>query len=270
VREGASITAIEALERGVIDLIATDTTDLLARIDGLEVRVADGPTVLATAGASVREIEMRPTRRLLSIIADPNVAFILLSLGTLAILYEISNPGLGLGGLVGAVSLVLALYALSVLPVNQAGAALIVVAAVMFLAELFTPGVGVGAAGGTAALVLGGLFLFRADSGVAIALAVLLPTVATTALLAVALGVLVARTRSARPPTGASDLDGRHVTVEGASAGHPRAHVAGGIWRLVGADGAPLHDGQTVVVVRRDNLDLVVAPLDVEQSPPTK
>jgi membrane-bound serine protease (ClpP class) len=262
VREGASITAAEALERGVVDLIATDTADLLRRIDGLEVVVRDAAWTIETAGATVREIEMSPARRLLSLIADPNVAFLLLSLGTLAILYEIANPGLGLGGVVGVVSLVLALYALSVLPVNQAGAALILVAGVMFLAELFAPGIGVGAAGGTAALLLGGLFLFRAGSGVDIALGVLLPTAAVTAGLAVLLGMLVARTRAALPPPGATDLAGRTVTVEGAADGHPRAQVAGSSWRLVGADGAPLTDGQRMRVLRRDNLDLVVVPTD--------
>lgn len=262
VRDGASITAAEALERGAIDLIADDTAALLAALDGREVVVGGSPQVLRTAEATVHEYAMGPARRLLSIIADPNVAFLLLSLGTLAILYEIANPGLGLGGVVGAVSLVLALYALSVLPVNQAGAALLVVAAAMFIAELLAPGIGVGAAGGTAALLLGGLFLFRADSGLAIALGVLVPSALVTAGIAVALGLLVARTRTAVPPPGASDLVGRTVIVEGAAEGHPRARVAGGFWRLVGADGLDLTDGESVVVVRRDNLDLVVGPSD--------
>lgn len=262
VREGASITATEALERGVVELIAADTAELLAAVDGREVIVQGIPTTVTTAGASVHEYTMGPARRLLSVIADPNVAFLLLSLGTLAILYEISNPGLGLGGVVGAVSLVLALYALSVLPVNQAGAALLVVAAAMFLAELFAPGIGVGAAGGTAALLLGGLFLFRADSGIGIALSVLLPTAAVMAAIAVLLGLLVARTRAAQPPTGASDLAGRTVVVEGAAEGHPRARVAGGFWRVVGSEGYQPVDGERVVVLRRDNLDLVVGPSD--------
>ncbi|MEY3020778.1 MAG: hypothetical protein RLZZ272_1762 [Actinomycetota bacterium] len=262
VRDGASITAEEALERGAIDLLADDTASLLAAMDGREVRVAGEPRLLRTADATVHEYTMSPARRLLSIIVDPNVAFLLLSLGTLAILYEIANPGLGLGGVVGAVSLVLALYALSVLPVAQAGVALLVVAGVMFLAELLAPGIGVGAAGGTAALLLGGLFLFRADSGLAITLTVLVPTTLIVAALVVALGVLVARTRSVRPPPGASDLAGRTVVVEGAAEGHPRARVAGAFWRLVGDEGLELVDGQTVVVLRRENLDLVVGRSD--------
>jgi membrane-bound serine protease (ClpP class) len=262
--DGRSVTATTALEEGVIDLIATDLEQLLTELDGTEVEVRGaGTAVLATEGASVVELEMTGVRAILAVLADPNLAFIFLSLGTLAILYEIANPGLGLGGVVGVICLVLALFALSVLPVNWAGAVLMLVAAVMFVTELFIPGVGVGAAGGTAALLLGGLFLFQDQSGVGVDWWVLVPTAAVTFGLAVGAGILVARTRGRSSTAGSDDLVGRRLTVQDVAAGTPRARVSGTFWRVRAAEGQPpLRDGDRVEVVARENLDLIVARLD--------
>jgi membrane-bound serine protease (ClpP class) len=262
--EGRSVTARTALDEGVIDLIATDLQQLLAELDGAEVDVRGvGTVVLATAGATVVELEMTGVRSILAVLADPNLAFIFLSLGTLAILYEIANPGLGLGGVIGVICLVLAMFALSVLPVNWAGAVLMLVAAVMFVTELFIPGVGVGAAGGTAALLLGGLFLFQDQSGVGVDWWVLIPTAAVTFGLAVGAGILVARSRGRTSTAGSDDLVGRRVTVQDVAAGTPRARVSGTFWRVRPAEGQPpLRDGDRVEVVARVNLDLIVARID--------
>lgn len=261
VREGRSITASTALEEGVVDLIAGDLTELLTAIDGWEVDVRGETVTLDTDGTATVELEMTRLRQILQLLADPNVAFILLSLGTLAILYEIANPGLGLGGVIGVASLVLALFSLSVLPVNYAGAALVVLAAAMFIAELFMPGIGVGAAGGTIALLLGGLFLFQGESGIGVDWWVLLPTVAVAFGLALLAAVMVARTRGIRSRAGSDELVGRETTVENAAAGQPRGRVGGSFWRLRPEDGAdPLRDGDLVTVVERRNLDLVVVP----------
>lgn len=261
VRDGRSITSSTALEVGAIDLLVTDLGDLLTELDGRQVTVRGETVTLVTAGAAVVEMEMTGVRQLLQLLANPNVAFLLLSLGTLAILYEIASPGLGLGGVVGAISLVLALFALSVLPVNWAGAALLVVAMVMFVAELFAPGVGVGAAGGTAALILGGLFLFQADTGVGVDWWVLAPTGMVGFAAAVLAGVLVARLRGRRSTAGADDLIGRTFRVERSESGRPRVRVGETWWRIRAEDPAePLQDGHEVSVVDRDNLDLIVVP----------
>jgi membrane-bound serine protease (ClpP class) len=267
--DGRSVTARTALDEGVIDLIATDLEDLLTGIDGQEVDVRGLGTVeLATRDAAVIELEMTGVRSLLAILADPNLAFIFLSLGTLAILYEIANPGLGLGGVVGVICLILAMFALSVLPVNWAGAILMLVAAVMFVAELFMPGVGVGAAGGTAALLLGGMFLFQDQSGIGVDWWVLVPTGLVTFGLAALAGVLVARTRGRRSTAGSDDLVGRRLTVENVAAGSPRARVSGTFWRVRPVEGhPPLRDGDRVEVVARENLDLVVRRADEEFGP---
>src|SRR5919106_4000258 len=194
VREGKSIAANEALETGVIDLIARDLTELLAALDGREVELAPERTVtLRTAGVEVVEVEMGFARSVLQWLADPNIAFLFISIGTLAIIYELANPGIGAGGITGVILLLLAFTALSVLPVNAAGAILLVLAGALFVAELFIPGIGVFAAGGTVALILGGLFLFRGPIGVDPA--ALWPVAALVGAGSLALGRVAWRTR---------------------------------------------------------------------------
>jgi membrane-bound serine protease (ClpP class) len=239
VRDGRSVTAEVALEEGAIDLIADDLGDLLAAVDGTQVELDTGTQTLRTADAQVVDDIPTATQRFLQVLADPNLAFIFLSLGSLAILYEIANPGLGLGGVVGVVSLVLAMFSLSVLPVSMVGLILMVVAAVMFVAELFIPGIGVGAAGGTGALVLGGLFLFQAESGVGIDWWVLIPTALVAFGTTAFAGVMAARSRKVRPVKGSDDLVGHEGTVQGTGTEHPHIRVYGSYWRVRPRDTRP-------------------------------
>jgi membrane-bound serine protease (ClpP class) len=267
IREGRSVTATAALEAGAIDLITPSVERLLVEVDGWEVNIGDSTVVLATAGATTVEVEMTRARALLQVLANPNLAFIFLSLGTLAILYEIANPGLGLGGIAGVVMLILALFALAVLPVNYAGAALLAVAVALYVAELFAPGVGVGAAGGTAALVLGGLFLFQTQTGIGVDLWVLVPTAAVMFGLVVLAGVLVARSRRPRSRAASDYLIGRSTLVERVAGEIAYGRLDGTLWRLRPADpGIVLTPGDRVEVVDRDNLELFVRA--VSATPP--
>jgi membrane-bound serine protease (ClpP class) len=261
VRDGRSVTAATAVEEGAVDLLAGSLPELLDEVDGLDVEVGDSTVTLATAGATTVEMNLSGTRAILQLLADPNLAFIFLTLGTLGILYEIASPGMGLGGVVGGISLILAMFSLAVLPVSWAGAALLLLAAAMFVAELFMPGVGVGAAGGTIALLLGGIFLFQAPTGISLDWWVLVPTVVVAFLMCVLAGRLVARAHHGGSRV-ASDFNiGRVVVVERAAEGRPRARLDGTWWRLRSEDTATtLRDGQRYVVVGRDNLDLIVAP----------
>ncbi len=261
VRDGRSVTASEALEVGAIDLITPTTASLLDDVDGRTVTLSDGREVtLTTADATTVPMEMSGTRKLLQRIADPNLAFIFISIGTLAIIYELANPGLGAGGIVGATLLILAMFSLSVLPVNFAGAALLLLAAGFLVAELFAPGVGVGAAGGTVALILGGLFLFQEPTGLGVDLLVLLPTALVVLALTVAAGVIVRRTRGRPSRANSDELIGRSADVRGVAAGDPRVRLDGTSWRVRPAPGVVISDGDTIRVVDRDNLDLIVAP----------
>lgn len=269
VREGRSITATEALEIGAIDLVSNSLPALLDEIDGWEVALDDDEIVtLATANATLVELEWSTARQILQLLADPNLAFIFLSLGTLAILYEIANPGLGLGGFIGIVLIVLAMFSLAVLPVNYAGAALLLLAAAMFIAELFMPGVGVGAAGGTIALLLGGIFLFEEQTGVVVDWWVLIPTVLIMFGLTVLAGRLVWRTRYKASRVASDFLIGRTVTIEHTDGQRFRGHLDGTSWTLRPEhDDLQLMDGDEVEVVGRDNLELLVRPVERRRRP---
>jgi membrane-bound serine protease (ClpP class) len=261
VRDGRSITAATAVEEGVVDLEVGSLDDLLEEIDGVEVEVRGSTVELATAGASPVAMELSGTRALLQLLANPNLAFIFTTLGTLGILYEIANPGLGLGGLIGGICLVLLMFSVAVLPVAWAGIALLLLAMAMFIAELFMPGVGVGAAGGTIALLLGGVFLFETPSGISLDWWVLIPTVVTAFVLCVLAGRLVARAHRGPSRVASDYLIGRTVTVERASEGRPRGRLDGTWWQLTpNAADVTLRDGARYTVVDRDNLQLIVAP----------
>jgi membrane-bound serine protease (ClpP class) len=230
VREGRSVTAREAEEIGVADFIATDLDDLLIQLDGH--RVEPIGVVLKTDGAVVERSEMSGIRSLLGRIADPNIAFVLLSLGTLAIVYEAANPGLGFSGIAGVIMLIVAFFSLSVLPVRTAGIALFVLGVGLLVAELFVPGIGVLAAGGAIAFLLSGLFLF--EGTVRVSPTVLLPSAVVLGAASALAGREVLKARRQPATTGPSKLIGRRVKVEG-TAERPLAFLEGTWWTLEGS-----------------------------------
>jgi membrane-bound serine protease (ClpP class) len=258
VREGRSVAANEALELGVVDLIARDRAELLEVLDGRVVELGPGRTVtLRTAGAELVEVELGLARSVLQWLSDPNLAFLFISIGTLAILYELANPGFGGGAIVGVILLVLAFTALSVFPVNAAGVILLVLAAGLFITELFVPGIGVFAAGGTVALVLAGLFLFRGPIGVDPV--VLLPTAVVAGAGSVALGRVAWRSRHLAGTTGADAIVGSRGTIRSVEEDEALVLLQGSWWTARAARGT-LEPGQRVRVVEMDGLKLVVEP----------
>ena len=258
VRKGRAVTAEEAVRLDAVDLLAASRSELLRELDGRSVRVASGNTVtLQTAGATLVEQDFGLFRRLLQLLADPNLAFLFLSLGTLAIVYELANPGIGFGGIAGAIFLILGFFALSVLPINLVGLLLLALAAALFVAELFVPGVGVFAAGGTVALVLGGLFLF--EGAVRIDPAVLVPLALVVGGGSVLAGRLAWRARRAPSVTGREGLLGRQLTVKTADGATGQVLLDGAWWTVRSRDTA-LQPGQTVRVVDLDGLELIVDP----------
>lgn len=257
VREGRAVPASEAVELGVVDLMARERDELLAALDGTTVTTGTGREVaLRTGQAEVVAQDMGLMRRILQFLADPNLAFLFMSLGTLAIIYELANPGVGAGAIVGAILLLLGLFALAVLPVTAVGIALVVLAGALFVAELFAPGIGVFAAGGAISLALAGVFLFRGP--IAVDPVVLLPTAVTAGLVALVGGRMVWRARGLPPTTGAAGLIGEHGVIRTAQGRTGQAFVAGALW-TARADRA-LEEGGRVRVVDVDGLDLVVEP----------
>lgn len=258
VREGRSITAAEAGESNVVDLLVGDLGELLAAIDGMEVEVPGGETTIRTAGVVPETFQMSLFGRILSTLADPNIAVLFLSLGTLAVIYEAANPGLGFAGMAGIILLLVGFFALSVLPIQTTGVALLILAAALFIGELFVPGVGVLAAGGTIALLLSGVFLFEGD--LEVSPPVLWPTALLMGLFTALAGRAVVRARVRPSTTGADLLLGRPVTVRGDPEEGWSAFLDGSWW-TIRSSGSELQEGDRAEVVERDGLELVVEPI---------
>lgn len=262
VTEGRSVPVTEALEIGAVDFTADSLSGLLEQIDGVEVTLAEEQNVtLATAGASVERHDLGFLRGIQKFLADPNLVFLFFSLGTLAIVYELASPGIGVGGVLGAILLVLALFATAVLPVTAAGLALLGVAVALFAAELYAPGIGIAAAGGTVALVLAGVFLFRNTPGVGVGVGVLVPVAVLMFAAVVLAGRLVVKARFGKVAIGQGHYEGMQITVKRADGKHGQAMVDGAWWKIVSAD-RDLVEGEPVRVVGQKDLELQVEPID--------
>ena len=258
VREAVTLTAEEALEQGVIDLIADDVPDLLARVDGRRVQVGASERVLHTRGARTEWKRPDWRSRLLELITDPNVAYVLMLIGIYGLILEFSNPGQVVPGVIGAIALLLALYAFQILPVSYAGVALIVLGLLFMIGEALLPTAGLLGLGGLAAFVFGSVILFDDEY-----LAVSLPLVGGTALVAggflLWLLVRVVGLRRRPPVTGEDALVGRHAEVVEDFRGRGRVRVGGELWWAESA--RPLRAGQRVRILEVDEgLVLRVAP----------
>ncbi|MBI1768607.1 MAG: nodulation protein NfeD [Bacteroidetes bacterium] len=164
VRKSLSVTESQALEKNVIDLVATNSRELLVQIDKRIVEVNSGTKTLQTKNASIKWIEMGTSEKILDLLSDPNVAYILMLLGLYGLMFELYNPGSILPGIVGVICMILAFYSMHTLPVNYAGVALIVFAIILFLLEIKIASHGVLAIGGIISLMLGSMMLIRSDS----------------------------------------------------------------------------------------------------------
>lgn len=261
VREAVSLTAAEALEQGVADLVAQDLSDLLEQIDGRSVRTAQGDIRLATSGLTV---VMQPPdwrHRVLGVIANPSFALILLMIGVYGLMFEFSSPGFGIPGTVGAICLLLALFALQMLPVNYAGLALILLGFALLAAELLTPAFGVLGVGGLIAFMAGGLLLFDSDvPGMGVPLPLLFGVSLTAAAAVLLGGSMALRARRARVVSGSEAMAGAVGQVTAVDGTKAWAQVEGERWQVKAEQ--PLVLGQTVRVQSVEGLVLRVEALD--------
>ena len=260
VLESRSFTAEEALENGLIDVIANDLGELLAEIDGRSLEAGrDEPVTLRTADAAITTLEMSPFQRLLSAIAHPNIAFVLMSLGMLGLTVELYNPGAILPGVVGAICLILAFFALSVLPVNYAGIALILLAIVFFIAEIKVVSYGLLSVGGLISLVLGSLMLFKsADPAIRVSLDVIFAVTVFAAAVVALLLWLVVRVHRSRVTTGAEGLVSKRATARTDLDPKGKVFVWGEIWNAVAE--SPIAAGGQVEITAVDGMTLHVRP----------
>ncbi len=256
VEEAKAATAAEALELGVIDFVADDLDDLLAQMDGFKVEVKGEAVTLQTADAEVRDQPMTFIEQLLHIITNPTVAFILLTVGINAILYELSSPGGYVAGVVGAICLLLAFYSLGVLPVNYTGLILIGLAFVLFAVDLIATTHGVLTVGGIVALVAGAMLLFNSPLYQVSISAVVTVAVVTGLFFAFALAkVMQARRKPA--VTGREGLVGATAKVRRRLDPEGKVYIQGELWDAVAADG-PIGVGDEVEVVSAEGFCLHV------------
>ncbi len=258
VRESASIPASEALKLGVINVIAPDVDSLLHYLNGREYEVLNGSKILHTENAVREKIEISWRFKLLNVIIDPNIAYILLLIGIYGIFFELYNPGAILPGVVGAISLILAFYALHTLPVNYAGLLLILLAIILFIAEIKIPSYGMLTVGGIISLVLGSVMLFKDTlpffqvSWKVIAFA----TIITTLFFVFAIGLGI-RAQRRKPVTGREGLVGEAGEAkEDFIKGKGQVEVHGEIWTAF--SGEKIKKGDAISVVSIENLKIII------------
>jgi membrane-bound serine protease (ClpP class) len=259
VLESRSFTADEALEGKLIDLISPSFDKLMEALDGRTVRRGDAVVTLRTRGAAVEEIELSPLRRLLAVIAQPDIAMILLTLGGLGLYFEFMSPGAILPGVMGGICLILAFFALSVLPVDYAGMALLVLAMILFIAEIKVVSHGVLAIGGTISMILGALMLFKTPEP---ALRVSLEVIVSLAVFSLAivsfLMFMAIRVRRSPVRTGMEGLVNEIGTARSPIDPRGKVFVHGEIWDAVSDE--PVAPGDPVEVIAVRNLTLAVRP----------
>jgi len=263
VREGTARTASEALANKVIDLIAPTLNDLLAALDGRTVTTAGGKVTLRTKGARVQRLELSFRDEVLKVISNPNVAFILLLLGAAGLYFEFSTPGAILPGVVGAICLILAFYALQFLPINYVGLLLILLALILFIAEIKIVSHGVLTIGGVISMILGGIMLIDAPGPY---LKVSLTTVVITALLMAAFFAVVVgagvRAMQRQPATGSEGMVGEVGVARTRLAPEGRVFVHGELWQAVCEGEAEV--GEEVRVTAVEGLRLRVEKVRAE------
>jgi len=231
VRKSASVTAEEALRLKVIDVVAQDINDLLSKIHGNTVLLPTGRKTITTAGAVIVEKKMGFRERVLTAITDPNIAYILLMIGLAGLYFEFTNPGAIIPGVVGGISLLLALFALQALSVNYAGIVLILFAIVLFIAEIKVVSHGLLTIGGAIALTLGSLMLFDTpDPSIRISLEVLIPAVIITTLFFAVIVTLGLKAQMRRPTTGTETMIGETGVAVTDILSEGRVFVRGEYW----------------------------------------
>ena len=260
VLESRSFTADEALESGLVDILAANLQELLQEMDGTEVsREGRDTVVLQTASARVERLEMSGFQKFLSTIAHPNIAYILMTLGGLGLYFELSNPGAVLPGVVGGICLILAFFALSVLPVNYAGVALIILAMIFFIAEIKVTSYGLLTVAGVISLILGSLMLFKsADPAIRVSLELIISMAVFTLVVVTFLVSMVIRSHRAQVATGAEGLLHKYGVTRTQVGRRGKVFVHGEIWNASADEEIPA--GSPVEIVSVDGLTLRVRP----------
>jgi len=260
VRKSVSVTEKEALQLKIIDLVAEDLQVLLEKLDGRKATTSAGTTTLKTKGEAILTFSMGWRLEMLKALSDPNIAYVLMTIGMIGVLAELYNPGAILPGIVGAISLILAFYSLQSLPVNYAGVLLVLLGVVLFILEATVTSYGLLAIGGVASMILGGLMLVKTDAPfLKISWSVILPVVTLAAgfsLFVVGMGV---RAMRRQPTTGSEGMVGLVGVAKTSLTPQGKILVHGELWDAISEQS--LQPGDQVEVTRVEGLRLYVKPV---------
>ncbi|HEX9758230.1 MAG TPA: nodulation protein NfeD [Nitrospiria bacterium] len=257
VRESVSVTEEEALKLNVIDLIAENLTSVLDNIEGREVSTSAGPQTLHTKGKDLKTFEMGTRFKILQALSDPNIAFLLMSLGMIGLFFELSNPGLILPGVVGAISLILAFYSFQTLPINYAGLLLMIFGLILFIAEIKIISYGLLSVGGVISMVLGSIMLVDSDVPfLKISLSVIIPVVLSMALFFAIAIQLALKAHKRKPVSGKEALIGLTGLADTKIFEDGKVSIHGELWDAVSQ--TPIPKGEEVEVLQVNGLRLQV------------
>lgn len=264
VRKSVSIAEEEALEKKVIDLIADNERQLLARIDGRAVSTAAGEKTISSQGAEVVNVPMTTLEKFLNILSDPNIAYVLMMLGFYGLLFELYSPGAVFPGVLGGISLILAFYALHVMPLNYTGLAFIIFGIILLLLEIKVVSYGLLTIGGVTSIFLGSFFLLETDSYfqiLKISLNIIIATTIFSALFFLFIGWMGLRAQRTKPASGIEGLVGLPGSTLTPLNPTGLVHVHGETWNAESLSGS-LEKGRKVVVRKINGLKLFVEPVD--------
>lgn len=269
VREAVSLSAEAALQAKVIDVVATDLTDLLKQIHGRKLKLPNSEITLDTANATIIRIAPDWRSKLLATIGDPGIAYILMLLGVYGLIYEFSNPGMGVPGVVGGICLLLAIFALQLMPISYVGLALIILGIALMVSEAFIPSFGALGLGGIVAFIIGSVMLIDTDiPGYGISWMLILPVAATTASFIFIVASMALRARKRPLMTGAEELLGAEGEILDDIKTEGWARVHSELWRVCSR--MPLPRRTKVRVTARHDLILDVEPINLTNDSSTK
>ncbi|MGB5158033.1 NfeD family protein [Desulfobacterium sp. N47] len=258
VRKSVSITETEALKQNVIDLVAKDLDELITKINGRKIK---DKGVLQLDGYKITEYKETLRTKILNIIGNPNISYVLMMIGLAGLYFEMAHPGVVFPGVIGGISLILAFYSFQVLPINYAGVLLIVLAVVFFILEMKITSYGLLSVAGVTSFLLGSLMLFEGSvPGVRISMDVLLPTVVFVSLFFVAVSALVFKAQILKSMSGSEALIGETGIVKKDIMPEGKIFVHGELWKARSI--MPLTVGTKVKVIKVDNLVLEVEQIN--------
>ena len=257
VRESVSIKAAKAVEDNVVEMVCGSLDELLGKIDGLEIETAAGVKILKTKGASINTIDMNSRQRVLSVLSNPNIMYILFTLGVAGLFIEFRTPGVGFPGVAGAICLILAFFGSQTLPVNYAGVLLILLAFALFMAETMVISYGLLTLGGLVCMFIGSLMLIESpEAFMGVSLNVILPVVIGIGLIVFFLMSVVVRSQRRRTATGIDGIVGHAGVADSRIDPEGTVFIHGEIWSAESKD--PIGKGEKVRVVGYEGLKLFV------------